>query len=160
MDAVQKSALRKAAYRLVPILTIAYIFNYLDRTVVGFAALTMNRDIGLSATQFGIGAGLFFVTYCLFEIPSNLALYRFGARRWIARIMISWGLISAATALVTGPTSFYVLRLLLGLDAAAGKPATRHSPGNCAAVSAPAAGAVRLQRLQGTVRAHRQPRSD
>ena len=115
MDAVQKSALRKAAYRLVPILTIAYIFNYLDRTVVGFAALTMNRDIGLSATQFGIGAGLFFVTYCLFEIPSNLALYRFGARRWIARIMISWGLISAATALVTGPTSFYVLRLLLGL---------------------------------------------
>jgi ACS family tartrate transporter-like MFS transporter len=106
MNAVQKSALRKAAYRLVPILTVAYIFNYLDRTVVGFAALTMNRDIGLSATQFGIGAGMFFVTYCVFEIPSNLALYRFGARRWIARIMISWGLVSAATALVTGPYSF------------------------------------------------------
>jgi MFS family permease len=115
MNAVQKSALRKAAYRLVPILTVAYIFNYLDRTVVGFAALTMNRDIGLSATQFGIGAGMFFVTYCVFEIPSNLALYRFGARRWIARIMISWGLVSAATALVTGPYSFYALRLLLGL---------------------------------------------
>jgi MFS transporter, ACS family, tartrate transporter len=115
MDAVAQSALRKAAYRLVPLLTVAYIFNYFDRTVVGFAALTMNRDIGLSASQFGFGAGLLFVTYCLFEIPSNLALYRFGARRWIARIMITWGLVSAATAFVVGPYSFYAVRLLLGL---------------------------------------------
>ncbi|MGO9787880.1 MAG: MFS transporter [Stellaceae bacterium] len=110
-----QSALRKAAYRLVPLLTVAYVFNYLDRTVVGFAALTMNRDIGLTATQFGVGAGMFFVTYCLFEIPSNLALYRFGARRWIARIMITWGFVSAATAFVVGPYSFYAVRLLLGL---------------------------------------------
>ncbi len=115
MDAVAQSALRKAAYRLVPLLTVAYVFNYLDRTVVGFAALTMNRDIGLTATQFGVGAGMFFVTYCLFEIPSNLALYRFGARRWIARIMITWGFVSAATAFVVGPYSFYAVRLLLGL---------------------------------------------
>jgi ACS family tartrate transporter-like MFS transporter len=115
MDHVAQSALRKAAWRLVPLLTIAYVLNYLDRTVVGFAALTMNRDIGLSATQFGVGAGMFFVTYCLFEIPSNLALYRFGARRWIARILITWGLVSAATAFVTGPYSFYAVRLLLGL---------------------------------------------
>jgi MFS family permease len=115
MDAVAQSALRKAALRLVPVLTIAYVFNYLDRTVVGFAALTMNRDIGLSSTQFGVGAGMFFVTYCLFEIPSNLALYRFGARRWIARIMITWGFVSAATAIVVGPYSFYAVRLLLGL---------------------------------------------
>jgi len=115
MDAVAQSALRKAAFRLVPLLTVAYVFNYLDRTVVGFAALTMNRDIGLSATQFGVGAGMFFVTYCLFEIPSNLALYRFGARRWIARIMITWGFVSAATAFVVGPYSFYAVRLLLGL---------------------------------------------
>jgi len=115
MDAVAQSALRKAAFRLVPLLTVAYVFNYLDRTVVGFAALTMNRDIGLSATQFGVGAGMFFLTYCLFEIPSNLALYRFGARRWIARIMITWGFVSAATAFVVGPYSFYAVRLLLGL---------------------------------------------
>ncbi|MGO8914207.1 MAG: MFS transporter [Bradyrhizobium sp.] len=115
MDAVAQSALRKAAYRLVPVLTVAYVFNYLDRTVVGFAALTMNRDIGLTATQFGVGAGMFFVTYCLFEIPSNLALYRFGARFWIARIMITWGFVSAATAFVVGPYSFYAVRLLLGL---------------------------------------------
>jgi MFS family permease len=115
MNAIEQSALRKAACRLVPVLTIAYVFNYLDRTVVGFAALTMNRDVGLSATQFGVGAGMFFVSYCLFEIPSNLALYRFGARRWIARIMMTWGLVSAATVFVVGPLSFYAVRLLLGL---------------------------------------------
>jgi ACS family tartrate transporter-like MFS transporter len=115
VEALQQSALRKAAYRLVPLLTLAYIFNYFDRTCLGFAALTMNRDIGLSTSQFGFGAGLFFATYCVCEIPSNLALYRFGARRWIARIMISWGLVSAATALVVGPTSFYSVRLLLGI---------------------------------------------
>ena len=115
MSDVQQSALRKTAYRLVPLLTLAYVFNYLDRTCLGFAALTMNRDIGLSAAQFGLGAGLFFATYCVFEIPSNLALHRFGARRWIARIMITWGLVSAATALATGPTSFYTVRLLLGI---------------------------------------------
>ena len=110
----QRSALNKAAWRLLPLLTIAYLFNYFDRTVVGFAALTMNRDIGLSASQFGFGAGLLFITYCLFEIPSNLVLYRVGPRRWLARIMITWGLISAATAFVVGPYSFYTARLLLG----------------------------------------------
>jgi MFS family permease len=115
VDDIQRSALRKTAYRLVPLLTLAYVFNYLDRTCLGFAALTMNRDIGLSAAQFGLGAGLFFATYCVFEIPSNLALHRFGARRWIARIMITWGLVSAATALIVGPNSFYSVRLLLGI---------------------------------------------
>lgn len=98
----------------MPILILAYIFNYLDRNNVGFAGLTMNQAIGLSATQFGFGAGVFFVGYCLLEIPSNIALYRVGARRWLSRIMISWGLMSAATALATGPSSFYTLRLLLG----------------------------------------------
>ncbi|WP_158744073.1 MFS transporter [Acidisphaera sp. L21] len=115
MDSVQQSALRKTAWRLVPLLTIAYIFNYLDRTCIGFAALTMNRDIGLSNAQFGIGAGVFFIGYCVFEIPSNLAMYRFGARRWLARIMISWGLVSALTAFVVGPNSFYGVRMLLGV---------------------------------------------
>src|SRR4051812_6408290 len=111
---IQRSALKKAAWRLLPLLTIAYLFNYFDRTVVGFAALTMNRDIGLSASQFGFGAGLLFITYCLFEIPSNLVLYRVGPRLWLARIMITWGIISAATAFVVGPYSFYGARLLLG----------------------------------------------
>ena len=114
-EAVLQRAIRKAALRFVPLLTVAYLFNYLDRTSLGFAALTMNHAIGLSTVQFGFGAGLFFVGYSTFEVPSNLLLYRIGARRWLARIMISWGLVSAATAFVTGPDSFYALRLLLGV---------------------------------------------
>ncbi|RAR55372.1 sugar phosphate permease [Paraburkholderia unamae] len=114
-EAIRQQALRKNAWRLLPLLTLAFIFNYIDRTSVGFAALTMNKDIGLTPAQFGWGAGVLFAGYCLCEIPSNLALYRYGARRWLARIMITWGLASAATALVQGPTSFYVLRLLLGV---------------------------------------------
>jgi MFS transporter, ACS family, tartrate transporter len=114
-DAVLQAAVRKAAVRFVPLLTIAYLFNYLDRTSLGFAALTMNQQLGLSAGQFGLAAGVFFLGYSTFEIPSNLMLYRFGARRWLARIMITWGLVSAATAFVVGPNSFYALRLLLGI---------------------------------------------
>jgi ACS family tartrate transporter-like MFS transporter len=113
-DAVRQRALAKVAWRFLPILTAAYVLNYLDRTSVGFAALTMNRDLGLTAYQFGWGAGLLFASYSLFEIPSNLVLYRFGARRWIARIMITWGLVAAANAFVVGPNSFYLVRLLLG----------------------------------------------
>jgi MFS transporter, ACS family, tartrate transporter len=115
LSAIQRSALRKTAWRLVPLLTVAYIFNYLDRTCLGIAALTMNRDIGLSAGQFGLGAGIFFLGYSVFEVPSNLAMVRFGARRWIARILITWGIASAATALVTGPHSFYAVRFILGI---------------------------------------------
>ncbi len=102
----------------MPLLTIAYLFNYLDRTSLGFAALTMNQQLGLTAGQFGLAAGIFFLGYSTFEIPSNLMLYRFGARRWLARIMISWGIVSAATAFVVGPNSFYGLRLLLGITEA------------------------------------------
>ena len=105
----------KAAWRLVPFVTFAYLLNYMDRNNVGFAALTMNRATGLTATQFGFGAGVLFFGYSFFEIPSNIALYRFGARRWIARIMITWGLVSAATAFVRGPQSWYLLRFLLGI---------------------------------------------
>jgi MFS family permease len=109
------AAFMKAAWRIVPFVTIGYLLNYMDRNNVGFAALTMNRETGLTATQFGFGAGVLFFGYSVFEIPSNIALYRFGARRWIARIMITWGLVSAATALVRGPQSWYALRLLLGI---------------------------------------------
>src|SRR6476646_8443207 len=113
LSPVQRSALRKTAWRFLPLLTIAYLFNYLDRTAIGVAALTMNADLGITNAQLGFAAGLFFLTYTLCEVPSNLALYRFGARRWIARIMISWGLVSAAMAFVTGPTSLYWMRFLL-----------------------------------------------
>lgn len=104
----------KIGWRVLSLLTVAFIVNFLDRTNVAFAALTMNRDIGLSAAAFGYGAGILFLGYCLFEVPSNIALYRFGARIWISRIMITWGIISIATIYTTGPRSFYLLRFLLG----------------------------------------------
>jgi len=112
--AVQRSTLRKIRNRCVIPLLIGFVISYLDRVNVGFAALTANEDLGLTATQYGWGAGLLFLAYSFFELPSNLALERFGARRWMARIMISWGLIGCCMALVQGPVSFYVLRFLLG----------------------------------------------
>jgi sugar phosphate permease len=105
---------RRVIIRLLPILILGFVVSYIDRTNVGFAALQMNKDLGLSPTEFGFGAGILFFGYCLFEVPSALVLYRVGARRWLARIMISWGVLSVATAFVKGATSFYVLRLLLG----------------------------------------------
>lgn len=114
LSVVERSALRKTSWRFLPLLTIAYLFNYLDRTAIGVAALTMNADLGITNAQLGFAASLFFYTYTLCEVPSNLALYRFGARRWIARIMISWGLISAAVAFVNDVYALYALRLLLG----------------------------------------------
>ncbi|WP_145145295.1 MFS transporter [Roseomonas gilardii] len=114
-EALKRSAFRKVIWRMLPILTLAYAFNFLDRTNIGFAALQMNRDIGLTATQFGWGAGILFVGYCGFEVPSNMLLYRYGARLWISRIMISWGLLSCAMSFVSGPISFYLLRFVLGV---------------------------------------------
>src|SRR5881396_1632095 len=98
METLEQHVIPKVFRRVVPFLIICYFVSFLDRVNVGFAALQMNQDLGLSATAFGVGAGLFFLTYFLFEVPSNLLLVRFGARRWIARIMVTWGLVSAATA--------------------------------------------------------------
>jgi MFS family permease len=111
---VLDEAARAVRQRLVPFLFLLYIFAYLDRINIGFAALQMNAALGLSSAVYGLGAGIFFLSYTAFEIPSNLILARVGARRWIARIMVTWGLVSAATMLVTGPASFYALRFLLG----------------------------------------------
>ena len=113
-EGLRRSALRKNAVRMLPLLTLAFMFNYIDRTSIGFAGLTMNKDLVLTATEFGWAAGILFVAYSCFEIPSNLALHRVGARRWLGRIMITWGLASAATAFVVGPYSFYLARFLLG----------------------------------------------
>jgi ACS family tartrate transporter-like MFS transporter len=115
IDPALQSALRKASWRFIPLLVAAYVLNYLDRTCIGFAGLAMNQDIGLTSSQFGVGAGIFFLGYCLSEVPSNAILYRVGASRWLARIMISWGLASAGAAFVVGPQSFYAVRLLLGI---------------------------------------------
>jgi ACS family tartrate transporter-like MFS transporter len=110
-----RSAIGKAAIRLLPFLTLCYAVNFLDRVNVGFAALTMNADLAISPETFGFGAGIFFAGYLLFEVPSNLALQYFGARIWIARIMISWGLVAMAMSFVSGPYSFHVMRFLLGV---------------------------------------------
>ena len=115
LGSAERAVVAKAARRLIPFMALLYFFSFLDRVNVGFAALTMNEDIGLSASAYGFGAGIFFLGYFLFEVPSNIILHKVGARRWIARIMISWGLISAATAFVTGPVSFWIVRFLLGL---------------------------------------------
>jgi ACS family tartrate transporter-like MFS transporter len=114
-DSLRETAVvSRVTRRLVPFLCLIYFSAFLDRVNVGFAALTMNADLGLTATMFGFGTGVFFIGYVLFEIPSNLALRRFGARRWLARIMIMWGLFSGATAFAWNPSSFYVIRFLLG----------------------------------------------
>lgn len=113
--ALEKETMRRVALRLIPLLMAGYFAAYLDRVNVGFAALTMNKALGLSAEVFGIGSGIFFLGYMLFEIPSNLIMEKVGARRWIARILISWGVISACTAFATGTWSFLAIRFLLGL---------------------------------------------
>jgi MFS transporter, ACS family, tartrate transporter len=115
MERLEQQTVGKVSSRLVPFLILCYFIAYLDRVNVSFAALTMNKDIGLSASAFGFGAGIFFLAYFLFEVPSNLFLERFGARKWIARIMFTWGLLSGAMAFVVGEYSFYVLRALLGV---------------------------------------------
>jgi ACS family tartrate transporter-like MFS transporter len=108
------ATLRKVTLRLIPFLFLLYIVAWLDRVNVGFAGLQMNSDLGFSSAAFGFGSGVFFLGYCLFEVPSNLVLHRVGARRWIARIMISWGAISTAMMFVRTTPTFYFLRFLLG----------------------------------------------
>jgi ACS family tartrate transporter-like MFS transporter len=114
-SALEARTLRKVTLRIVPFVMLLYFVAFIDRVNIGFAALTMNHELKLSPSVFGLGAGIFFLGYFLFEVPSNLALHKFGARIWIARVMVSWGLVSAATAFVQGPVSFYLLRFLLGV---------------------------------------------
>jgi MFS transporter, ACS family, tartrate transporter len=115
MTDLEKTTIRKVAKRLLPFIFMLYVICLIDRVNLSFAALTMNRDLGLTPYIYGLGASIFFIGYFIFEVPSNLMLDRFGARIWITRIMISWGLASAAMAFVRGETSFLVVRFLLGL---------------------------------------------
>ncbi len=115
MESLEQRTIAKVSSRLVPFLILCYFVAYLDRVNVSFAALTMNKDLGLSASAFGLGAGIFFLAYFLFEVPSNLFLERVGARKWIARIMLTWGLISGGMAFISGVKGFFVLRVLLGI---------------------------------------------
>jgi MFS family permease len=111
---IEKITMRRVTWRIVPFLMICYLFAIIDRGNIGMASLQMNADLGLSKAAFGFASSLFFVSYFLAEVPSNIAMERFGARLWIARIMITWGLLSAATSMVVGETSLYIMRFLLG----------------------------------------------
>jgi ACS family tartrate transporter-like MFS transporter len=110
-----RDVIRRAIRRLIPFIFLCYVVAYIDRVNIGFAATELQRDLGLSDAAYGLGGGLFFLGYCLFEIPSNVMLERVGARLWIARIMIGWGLVSMGMVFVTGTGSFYVMRILLGI---------------------------------------------
>src|SRR3984885_1503431 len=112
---IERRTIRKVAWRLLPLIVVIYFVAYIDRTNVSFAAFGMTRDLGLTSYIYGWGAGIFFLGYFIFEVPSNLLLEKVGARRWIARIMITWGLMAAAMAFVQGATSFLVLRFFLGV---------------------------------------------
>jgi ACS family tartrate transporter-like MFS transporter len=114
-NSLATAALRKVELRLIPFLWLLYVAAFLDRSSVSFAGAQMNRDLGFSASVLGLGAGIFFIGYCLFEVPSNLLLHRMGGPRWLSRIMLSWGLVAGALAFVRGETGFYVLRFLLGV---------------------------------------------
>ncbi len=111
----RNAAIRKSMVAADSVLFVLYIFNYLDRINIGFAALSMNKDLALTATTFGLANSIFYVGYVACEVPSNLLMVRYGARIWIARILISWGLASAATMLVAGPNSLYLIRFLVGV---------------------------------------------
>jgi len=113
-SALESPTMRRVSWRLMPFLMMAYLLCYIDRVNVGFASLQMNKAVGIDPKIYGLGAGIFFIGYFILEVPSNLALERFGARKWIARIMLTWGAVSAAFALIGGPISFLVLRFLLG----------------------------------------------
>jgi ACS family tartrate transporter-like MFS transporter len=121
---IEKAAMRKVYLRILPITVVMYFLCYIDRINVSFAALTMNKDIGLDAWTYGLSSSAFYLGYVVFEIPSNLVMDKVGARLWLARIMITWGLASAATAAVVGPTSFLAIRFLLGVGEAGLFPGT------------------------------------
>ncbi|HZZ30362.1 MAG TPA: MFS transporter [Phenylobacterium sp.] len=113
-ETLERSTLRKVAWRLLPLIMLGYLASYMDRVNISFAAPQMNAQLGFTASVYGFGGGLFFISYAILEIPSNLALARVGARRWLARIMITWGVIAMSMALVRTPLQFYVVRFLLG----------------------------------------------
>src|SRR5215211_1534586 len=105
---VESATMRRVTWRIIPFLMVCYFIAYVDRVNAGFAALQMNKDLGLTAAMFGLGGGLFYIAYIIFEIPSNLALEKVGARIWIARIMVSWGLVGIGMAFAVGPNTFYL----------------------------------------------------
>lgn len=123
MHGVGTETIARLNRRIIPLFLVIYVVNFLDRVNIGFASLQMNGELGFGPAVYGLGAGIFFIGYFLFEVPSNMMLTRVGARYWLTRIMVTWGIVSAATAFVTTPTAFYVVRFLLGVTEAGFVPA-------------------------------------
>jgi MFS family permease len=121
---IETETMRRITWRLLPFFMVCYFISYVDRVNAGFAALQMNKDLGLTQAAFGLGGGLFFIAYIIFEVPSNLAMQKVGARIWIARIMISWGIVGILSAFAVGPITFYLGRFLLGAAEAGFFPAS------------------------------------
>src|SRR6478736_1699382 len=111
----ERATVRKVTWRIIPLCFVLYIISYVDRANIGYAALQMNKELALSAEAFGFAAGIFFIGYVIFEVPSNVMLLKFGARIWIARILISWGIVAVLSAFVQTAWQLYVLRFLLGV---------------------------------------------
>src|SRR5262252_2015087 len=114
-EAREKALVRKITWRIVPFVFLLYIISYLDRANIGYAALQMNKELALSSEAFGFVSGIFFIGYFLFEVPSNVMLNKYGARVWIARILLTWGVVAVISAFVQNATQLYVLRFLLGV---------------------------------------------
>ena len=112
---IEKRTIRKITWRIVPFIMILYLIAYIDRVNIGFAVITMKEDLGFTSSILGFGAGIFFLGYFLFEVPSNIILHKVGARIWIARVMVTWGIIAGGMAFIESSTSFYVMRFLLGI---------------------------------------------
>jgi MFS family permease len=163
ITSIERQTMKKVYLRLLPFCFVLYFICYLDRVNIGFAALTMNKDLALSSYIFGLGAGAFFWGYFILEVPSNLILDRVGARRWIARIMVTWGLVSGSFAFISGPVSFFTLRFLLGLAEAGFFPGmilyfTYWFPPSHRAASSPASWR-RSRSRSGSARPFRHPSS-
>ena len=157
-EGLEATTIAKVTWRLIPFLLLLYIVAWLDRVNVGFAALQMNEDLGFSAAVYGFGAGVFFIGYALCEIPSNLILARVGARRWIARIMVTWGVLAVAMMWVHSPTSFYVLRFLLGVAEAGFLPGIIYYLSNWYPAAAARARGVDVHDRHSAVDRRRRPR--
>jgi sugar phosphate permease len=136
-DDIKRIAYSKVFWRIVPFLMLCFVVAYLDRVNVGFAKLQMSTDLAFSETVYGLGAGIFFIGYFLFEVPSNVILHKVGARVWIARIMITWGLISAGFMFTASALMFYLLRFLLGVAEAATPASSSSSPTGIPRIGAP-----------------------
>ena len=155
MSELEARVARKLRWRILPFVMLLYFVSFLDRVNVGFAAFSMNKAIGLTSSAYGFGSGIFFLGYIIFQVPANLIMLRVGARVWIARVVVAWGVVSVASAFVIGPHSFYALRFLLGLAESGFFPGTILYLSLWFPARATGAGHCRLHGRRAAIHGHR-----